>query len=331
MHSIRGSKPRLPENYTRALDRVVEIEPEWLLESHIIPQQGKAEIVDMITRYRDSAQYLWDQSIRLINKGYAPVELQWALKDMPEHLAQPPFSVPTYGTPFTTVPEFFTGWVSWFSGDATDLLPSPPAHKAEAFVTLMGGTADVLHAAKQEHAIGDHQLAAELAQLALRAEPDNEDARLVKAAALRARGYKELNPIARSWYLSGALELEGAFDPDDVLALGLKAFENVDMTAAQIVGPWRYQLDAEAAGDTRLTVGIRADSGEELTVRLRNSVLLMEEGIADDADVVVEATLTALAPPVGASVTAVKGDADDFARLVGFLDLEVEGFHMHMR
>ena len=30
-------------------------------------------------------------------------------------------------------------------------------------------------------------------------------------------------------------------------------------------------------------------------------------------------------------VLAVKGDAADFARLVGFLDLEVKGFYMHQR
>jgi alkyl sulfatase BDS1-like metallo-beta-lactamase superfamily hydrolase len=296
-----------------------------------MPIQGKAFIEETVTRYRDATQYLWDQSIRLINKGYTPVELQHALKDMPEHLVKPPFSVQTYGTPFTSVPEFFTGWVSWFSGDATDLLPSPPAHKAEAFVTLMGGTQKVLHAAKQEHAIGDHQLAAELAQLALRAEPDNEDAKLLKAAALRARGYQELNPIARSWYLSGAMELEGRVDPDQVLKAALKTFEGVEWPLARIVGAWRYQLDAEAAGDARLTVGIRADTGEEVTLRLRNSIVLVEGGIADDTDVVVEVEIAALAHPTGASVVAVKGDAADFARFISLLDLEVTCFKMHQR
>lgn len=331
MHSIRGSKPRLPANYMGALQRVIDIKPEWLLGSHIIPQQGKAEIVETVTRYCDSVQYLWDQSIRLINKGYTPVELQYALKDMPEYLTQPPFSVSTYGTPFTTVPEFFTGWVSWFSGDATDMLPSPPAHKAKAYVTLMGGVANVLHAAKQEHAIGDHQLAAELASLALRAEPDNKDAKLLKAAALRARGYQELNPIARSWYLSGAMELEGRFDPDQVLKTALKTFDGAKRSAAQIVGAWRYQLDAQAAGDTQLAVGIRADTGEELTLRLRNSILIIEDGITDDADVVVEVDVDGLKAPDSASVTAVKGDAADFAKLVGLLDLAVKGFKMHQR
>lgn len=29
--------------------------------------------------------------------------------------------MPLHGTPITAVPEFFTEWVSWFSGDSTDL------------------------------------------------------------------------------------------------------------------------------------------------------------------------------------------------------------------
>jgi alkyl sulfatase BDS1-like metallo-beta-lactamase superfamily hydrolase len=85
--------------------------------------------------------------------------------------------------------EFFTGSVSWFTGDSTDLFPSPPARKAERLSQLMGEVDKVLDAAKADHGAGDHQLAAELAQIALRAAPDNHDARLVKAAALQALGY----------------------------------------------------------------------------------------------------------------------------------------------
>ncbi len=330
MHSIRGSKPRIPDNYLQALDRVLEIRPEWLLGSHIMPIQGKGFIEETITRYRDATQYLWDQSIRLINKGYTPVELQHALKELPDHLYEPPYSVPTYGTPFTTVPEFFTGWVSWFNGDATDMFPSEPKRRAEGFVELMGGADEVLDAAKAAHADGDHQYAAELAQLVVRAEPDNEDGKLVKAAALRARGYQELNPIARSWYLTGALELEGAIDPDLIVnaMLGMLAGQ---ASAEEIIGGWRYQLDATAAGDARISVGVRAtDSGEEVTVRLRNSVLNTDDGVADDVDAVVELTLADLASNPSAATT-VSGDPAAFGRLISVLDLEVGGFYMHMR
>ncbi len=332
MHSIRGSKPRIPDNYITALDRVLDIQPEWLLGSHIMPIHGKDQIEETITRHRDATQYLWDQSIRMTNKGYTPVELQHALKDMPDHFWEPPYSVPMYGTPFTTVPEFFTGWVSWFTGDATDMFPTEPKSQAERFVALMGGIDTTLDAAKSAHAEGDHQFAAELAQLVVRAEPDNEDAKLVKAAALRARGYQELNPIARSWYLTGALELEGSIDPNAILAAMLGMLDSGE-TARNVVGGWRYLLNAEAAGDESLTVGIRVTgTGDEMTVRLRNSVLVVDEGLDADADAVVEASASQLADPSQLdAVSTVSGDPAVFSRLVELLDFEVVGFKMHQR
>ncbi|MCX0274696.1 hypothetical protein NLM24_29195 [Nocardia zapadnayensis] len=109
-------------------------------------------------------------------------------------MIDPPYTVPMYGTPFTDVPEYFTGWVSWFSGDATDLFPSLPADKARRMVELMGGADAVVTTAERDHEAGNHQLAAELTQLALRAEPGHDDARLLKqelisiVADLRRRG-----------------------------------------------------------------------------------------------------------------------------------------------
>lgn len=329
LHSIRGSKPRIPDNYISALNKVLEVKPEWLVGSHLRPIQGKDVIADHVKKYIDATKYLWDQSIRLINKGYTPVELQHALQDLPEEMWDPPYTVPLYGTPITAVPEFFTGWVSWFSGDSTDLFPSPPAHKAARLTGLMGGVEKVLDAAKADHAAGDHQLAAELAQIALRADPDNEDARLVKAAALRARGYEQINPIARSWYLTGALELEGTVDPAQILA-AFGQLLSVDLPVADTVRRWRYQLDAEKAKGVGLVVGIRAgDGGEEITVRIRNRVLHVEDGLASDADVIVEVTpaqVTGKEDP-----TVVSGDVAAWTQLQGLLDTEWTPFHMHMR
>jgi alkyl sulfatase BDS1-like metallo-beta-lactamase superfamily hydrolase len=331
MHTIRGSKPRVPDNYLKALDRVIELGPEWLLGSHIMPIQGKEHIRETVARYRDAAQYLWDQSIRLINKGYTPIELQHALKDLPEHFIEPPFSVPMYGTPITTVPEFFTGWVSWFDGDATNLFETEPRRKADRFVALMGGSGRVLEEAKSAHGAGDHQFAAELAQLVVRAEPASMDAKLVKAAALRALGYQQLNPIARSWYLTGALELEGAIDPDAVLGAMLPMLASSG-SAREVVSGWRYLLDAERAGTRRWSVAIRlTDTGEEVTAHLRNSVLLVEDGISGDADAVVETSAAGLASRDADAVVTTSGDDGAFAELIGCLDAEVVGFHMHQR
>ena len=74
------------------------------------------------------------------------------------------------------------------------------------------------------------------------------------------------------------------------------------------------------------------DSGDEFTVRLRNSIILVEDGIADDTDAVVEVSSAQLAGVSGAAtVTTVAGDAEAFDRLVGFLDRDMIGFFMHQR
>ena len=110
IHSIRGSKPRLPENYMDALNKVREIKPEWLLGSHIMPIEGREDIQRYVTISHDAIQYLWDQSIRYINKGYTPAELQQQFQALPPYLDIEPFTRPMYGKPSIIAPEIYTGW-----------------------------------------------------------------------------------------------------------------------------------------------------------------------------------------------------------------------------
>jgi alkyl sulfatase BDS1-like metallo-beta-lactamase superfamily hydrolase len=100
-----------------------------------------------------------------------------------------------------------------------------------------------------------------------------------------------------------------------------------------VVGGWRYLLNAEAAGDERLTVGIQVTgTGDEMTVRLRNSVLVVDDGIAADADAVVEASASQLADASQLdAVSTTSGDAGAFGRLIDLLDFEIVGFKMHQR
>jgi len=335
VHSIRGSKPRLPQNYITAHDRVLEIEPEWLLGSHIIPIQGKENIRSQVTKYRDATQWMWDQSIRLINKGYTATEIQRELADLPDYLYSPPLTVPLYGTPLTTTPEIFGGWVSWFSGDSTDLFPSDQTLKASRYVDMMGGRDKVIAAAKESLREGDPQFAAELAQMLVRIDHDDQDARLVKAAALRARGYKQVNPIMRAWYLHGAMELEGSLDPKAFYATAMKTFERI-LPPIEVVSSWRYLLDSEAAGEGRSVIGFRtSDTGGEVAAEIRNGVLIAHESIPEDVDAVVALTLAELnaASRPGGSFNGLDVDGDTAAvqRLDRLLDREVGGFYMHIR
>jgi alkyl sulfatase BDS1-like metallo-beta-lactamase superfamily hydrolase len=167
--------------------------------------------------------------------------------------------------------------------------------------------------------------------LVVRSASDLDDAKLVKVATLRAFGYQQLNPIMRSWYLTGALELEGAIDPDEILEAMMELLA-AKGSGADVVRGWRYLLDADKAGTTDLSVGLRiTDTGEELTVLLRNSVLHVTDGIDDGVDAIVELPVAALDGISPNDVKTVEGDADAFSELLGFLDTEIVGFYMHQR
>jgi len=332
VHSIRGSKPRLPENYMNALETVREINPEWLLGSHIMPIQGREDIQRYVTTSRDAIQYLWDQSIRHINKGYTPAELQQKFRELPDYLDLAPFTRPMYGTPWIIAPEIYTGWVSWFSGDATDLLPTEPVEKSRRLVELMGGRDKVMAEAEKAFEAGDAQFAAELTQMLVRIDKEDWNARYLKAASLRMRGYRELNTIARAWYLNGAQELEGKIKPDVLIQLGMQAMGSA-ASGDKILQAWRYQVDADKAGDTRMALGfVFTDSGDSYTVELRNSILEIRPGTVPSGTPRVSLTAGELQAILsGQPAAAEAGDIAALERLLGYLDREQAGFYMHMR
>ena len=332
VHSIRGSKPRLPENYMKALDTVREIKPEWLLGSHIMPIQGREDIQRYVTTSHDAIQYLWDQGIRYINKGYTPAELQQKFKELPPYLDIEPFTRPMYGTPWIIAPELYTGWVSWFGGDATDLMPTEPVTKARRYVELMGGRDKVMAVAKQAFDDGDGQFAAELTQLLVRIDKDDWDARHLKAASLRQRGYQEINTIARAWYLNGANELDGKVNPAGLMKLGMQTVQGT-LGGGQLLESWRYQVDADKAGDKGLVLGFEfTDSADAYTVELRNSILEIRPGPVPESIPAVRLSADQLRSVLaGEPAPDAAGDTAVLASLISYLDTEHEGFYMHLR
>lgn len=332
IHSIRGSKPRLPENYMKALDTVREIKPEWLLGSHIMPIQGRDDIQRYVTTSHDAIQYLWDQGIRYINKGYTPAELQQQFRELPPYLDIAPYTRPMYGTPWIIAPELYTGWVSWFGGDATDLSPTEPVTKARRYVEMMGGRDKVLATAKQAFADGDGQFAAELTQLLVRIDNNDWDARHLKAASLRQRGYQEINTIARAWYLNGANELDGKVNPAGLMQLGMQSFQ-AGLSGGELLESWRYQVDPDKAGDSRVVLGFEfTDSGESYAVELRNSILEIRPGPLPAGIPAVRLTAQQLRDVLaGKPAPDGAGDTEALAGMIAYLDRGNQGFYMHVR
>ena len=104
------------------------------------------------------------------------------------------------------------------------------------------------------------------------------------------------------------------------------------MTGEEILTSWRYQVDADKAAATRLSLGIQfTDSSDGYWLQLRNSVLEIRPQQAPKDTPTVSLSVQQLRSLIAGEQTNVQGDADVLAELMALLDLEQESFSMHLR
>ena len=288
LHSLRGTKPRDAEKWITAIDRMRAYKPRVLIPSHGPVVEGVGDVEHLLKTYRDAIQWTHDQAIRLINAGYTGEEIANILTELPDHLSIDPWTKEMYGTVRHSVRSYYTSYISWFDGDATTLSPTPPADRAGRTVALMGGRDNVLAEASRVLEAGDPQWAAELATHLIRINRDDSDARALKARALRQIGYATLNTNWRGFYLTAARELEGLVDTVALQNSLRGNFPAASLSSGKLLSLMRYRLVPAEAEGKALKIGFSfPDTSEDFTLELRNEILVLSEGRAEDLDATV--------------------------------------------
>ncbi len=287
LHTIRGTRYRDPELWFKGIDTLRQFPASYMVPSHGRPVSGKKEVAETLTAYRDAIQYVYDQTIRQMNKGMLPDDLVEVVM-LPPHLANHPWLGDFYGGVPHSVRQIYFGELGWFLGDPTMLAPTQPVEASRRYLKLMGGPSTVLEAAKKAADEGDYQWAAELTTHLVRVDHENRDARKLKAEALRQIGYGLTNNNWRNWYLTSAQELDGSIDYGKAIQLQapdlLRAFPT-----SELINGLRFRLAAENTLDVNMTLGIRLpDIGEAYGLQIRRGVVQFHETLPDDVDVLIE-------------------------------------------
>ena len=281
LHSMRGTKMRDANRWIGALRRMQVYDADWMVPMHGPVVEGAPKIKALLARYEDAIQYTHDQTIRLINKGVTETELPDALGPLPQWLRSEPYTTEYYGSAADAARSYYVGYISWFSGDATDFAPTPRAERARREVAMMGGRAKLLDAAERALKGGDAQWAAELTTLLIAIDHQDMAARRLKAAAFRTLGYASYNSNRRGFYLMGALELEGKLNPQGLTARYMNPDNIKKMPVPLMLEQVRYRVDPRRAGDRDVRVALLV-AGERAPwiVELRNSTLKSRAGEA---------------------------------------------------
>ncbi|HEY0372933.1 MAG TPA: alkyl sulfatase dimerization domain-containing protein [Thermoanaerobaculia bacterium] len=263
LYSLRGTSYRSPATWYKSVDKLRTYDSWCMLPSHGTPLCGADNIQKLLLHFRDAIQYTHDQSVRLMNKGYTMDQMPERIP-MPQYLIEDLASIETakgndvtdprdylrffYGSVPQAVRELYFGYLGWYQADPVGLAPTPPQPYSTKLVALMGGRDKVLSESRAAYDRNEYQFAAELASMLVTRDPQDKDAREVKARAYMRLAEPQTNPNWRNWYLTAANELRGIFPRPTTSALGggLTAPGIVEaMPYSDWVAQWSLRLKAE--------------------------------------------------------------------------------------
>lgn len=284
IYTLRGAVYRDPMNYVNALDKMIPLEPEFMVPSHVKPVSGKDEVMDILISTRDATQYIYDQTIRGMNNGYTADELSYMI-ELPSWFEDNSWLTQARGQIPWHVKQIYYGNLGWYQGDPTFLLPISEKQRAHKFVEGFGGVEIVIQQVRQAIDDDEYNWAAELATYVIVVDPDNDEAKLLKAHALRVMGQRMLSADARHWALTSALELEGKIVIDPNAFTQTSPEQLAELPIEKILKSLSTKLDPEKTGNDQFIINvIYSDSDQEFTLHFRNGILAVTSGLGPYED-----------------------------------------------
>ena len=314
--AIRGEEYRDPQGLLKGIDHVIGLGPAHMAGAHGPPISGVDEVRHRVTRYRDSIQFLWDQTVRGLNKGLTADQLAHAVK-LPAIYADDYLTTEFYGVAEHHVRQIAAGLRGWFDGDTAKLFPLEPGERAGRLVKGFGGAAAVRAQVEAARTDGDLRWALELASwLAARAEADQDDRELL-AGVLRDIAYRTTAANIRNWCLTRARGLDGSSDLSRLTEHRLRAPLLAALSPREALHMLRVLLDPDRAGGIDHHIGFDFTDAPGAGLHVRNGVAAATDGSGADSRVrMTYADLTAILGGDGSFGRAV---ADGQAAVTGDL------------
>jgi len=265
------------------IDNIIAWEPEHLIATHGPPLSGRDRIRETSERYRDSIQFLWDQTVRAINKGWTMDEVA-AKVSLPTLFDQDHFTSERYGVGEHHVRQIYAGLRGWFDGEESKLFPLRPEERFAKLISGFGGRDEVAKQASAAFDADDVRWGVELATwLARSTDATSAD------KALLARGLRliaERTPAAniRNWAITRARHLDGQTPMDRFMKHSFGARTIAHVEAVDLIHTLRVLLDPARAEGLRVHVRFVVD-GESAGLLLRNCVAVPTDGTGASLEV----------------------------------------------
>ena len=282
MYTIRGAKYRDGDQWMKSIDRLRSYHAKAFTNHHGRPVVGAEEVESVFVAWRDAIQYMNDQALRLINNGYTRDEISEMIQ-LPEFLTDHEYLRPLRGSVSQNVKNIYAGYLGWYNGDPTEQAKPAFKERASLYVKQLGGRNSILKSAETALNKKEYGWAMELATWLIRENPEDKEARNIKAKAMRQWAYLQSTPGWRNWALTGALELEqGPFEMSDKM-LSLSDETMDEMNYNDLFKILRVRLNPDGLQDTEELVNLTIGK-DEFTFGVRHGVLITDKGFSHKAE-----------------------------------------------
>ena len=274
--AIRGEEYRDPRVLIPGIDNIIKWAPEFLVATHGPALTGKDNIRVKATRYRDSIQYMWDQTVRGINKGWTADEIATRIT-LPALYDEDYLTSERYGVTEHHVRQIFMGLRGWFDGNEEKLFPLEPTERYGKLIQGFGGRDEVAKQCARALASDDVRWATELGTWLVRSEGATQDDRNLLASCLRVIAERTPAANIRNWCITRARHLDGSFPMDRFMVHGFNPKFLGEASAVGLVHTLRGIVDpAKIEGinhHVAFTIG-----DETCGLHVRNSVAVPTDG-----------------------------------------------------
>ena len=175
---------RFALDWAKTLEEVRELKPEYIFCSGAGIMYKGEEARGALDANIEVIRNLHDQVVDYINEGIHITEMIHKVK-IPDHLKNNPYLMPAYSRP-----EFFTfnvyRWYhGYFDNNPAHLLPRPEKEVMGELLNLIGDSEKILKKAQDLLDQNQAQLALEILDVLIQADPENVEARKIRIKLLK--------------------------------------------------------------------------------------------------------------------------------------------------
>lgn len=269
--AIRGEEYRDPQVMLRGLDHLLSLQSEHLVGAHGPPISGHDEIARRVTRYRDSIQFLWDQTVRHTNRGASSRDLAHLIQ-LPSYYDDDYLTSEYYGVAEHHVRQIRSGLFGFFDGEESNLFPLPTSDRADRLIAGFGGIEVVRNTVTTALRADDVRWALECGSWLIHHSGSTDDDKRLYASVLRAVAQRTPAANIRNWCLARARHLDKTLDLSRFSTHRLAKRQILSSPAETTIRLMRVLLVPERAQHMDTLIRWQFQDGQTASLHIRNAV-----------------------------------------------------------